>query len=190
MDDGKIYMMDGDGDEVAKRVTNLCGWVSRHGRFFGDDAGAERTARWDGATHKKCDTCDRVIAKSYIYCDPCSDKRERERWEKLPRAKYDGKSPVNIYNDDQFFNDYEEFLEWCEEEEAKPEDIRLVLCQKVYADARDPLDLYEMPDECDVPKGVQAAFDAFLKELEECKARDEFLYWEPINVVPVIEEAK
>ncbi|MEQ1969482.1 ead/Ea22-like family protein, partial [Xenorhabdus nematophila] len=65
----KIVMYDSPEAAQIKIVT---GWVSRDGRFWGDD---ERMARYCGATHRQCENNpDHPIIGVHDYCDLCRAK--------------------------------------------------------------------------------------------------------------------
>lgn len=53
--------------ESAEYRTDIKGWVSKDGRFFGKD---ESLARYSGSTHRKCDKCESLIEKT-SYCEKC-----------------------------------------------------------------------------------------------------------------------
>ena len=59
-------------DEVAKHVTNIEGWVDRHGRFWGKD---EHMARWSGCTHIICPSCGNPTSRNYTICSDCRNKK-------------------------------------------------------------------------------------------------------------------
>lgn len=186
--DEKKFMI--DGDEVAFYKTDIKGWVSRNGMFFGDGEHSEKCARWDGATHRKCRDCPAVIPKSMLVCDNCSSRNQLKRWHKLPRVPYEGQ-PLCLFDDERFFSDDDEFFTWCEDEGLNPDHQMVVICEKVFAEAVDPFDDYEFPDSVDyLPNGVQEAYDAFAKALQACRERDEYLYWEAVDKVPVFKEAE
>lgn len=50
-----------EADDVAANYqTNISGWVSRNGFFYGNN---EQSARRDGATHVLCSECRQACAK-------------------------------------------------------------------------------------------------------------------------------
>ena len=53
--------------EAATYKTDLKGWVSRDGMYFGEN---ERTARWSGCTHMTC-VCGAVHEKGRTVCRSC-----------------------------------------------------------------------------------------------------------------------
>jgi len=63
-----------DSPEAAQQVTVTC-WKSRTGALFD----SEETARNDGATHRKCESCKSAIAKTQFYCEGCQKRQAVER---------------------------------------------------------------------------------------------------------------
>ena len=95
-----------DSDEAATYTEGIKGWVSRRGYFFGED---ENLARYDGSTHKRCDTCGEIKSLR-SYCRPCQHKREQEDYAKLELKPYDGSvvyslDQGNFYFDRQHLDD-------------------------------------------------------------------------------------
>jgi hypothetical protein len=74
-------------DVAAEYRTDISGWVSRDGIFFGKD---ERTARWAGCTHVLCGDCGKPTIKGHIYCSDCNYKRIVEKYKALPQSTWDG----------------------------------------------------------------------------------------------------
>jgi len=131
-------------DEAAKFVTGISGWVSRHGRFWGKD---ENMARYDGCTHNVCE-CGNLIEKGYNYCETCRKKDRDDIFQHFERIEWDGKTPICIFDDDQFFFDMDELEIWCEEHDCTPQDLQLVLCKPTYASPIDD-DMYydDLPED-------------------------------------------
>ncbi len=70
-----------DSPEAAQRVT-VEGWRSRRGLFYGND---ERTARFDGCTHRPCEGCGVTIPREpWTHCRSCQEKNTAERFAALP----------------------------------------------------------------------------------------------------------
>lgn len=115
-----------DTDESAAKLITVTGWVSRHGRFFGDK---EESARYDGCTHKSCD-CGNSMTKGWTKCDFCRSKSAAERYKALPFKEWDWAVPV--CDDEKYFFSAEEIDEYLEEHDLKPEDLSLVICTPNY----------------------------------------------------------
>ncbi len=75
-------------DEVARYVTNLSGWVDRHGEYWGVH---ESQVRYNGCTHVACSKCG-AIRDRRGYCSPCHEARQVEKFNALEKIKWDGVS--------------------------------------------------------------------------------------------------
>lgn len=117
-----------DSDEAAQKVT-LTGWRSRKGHFYGDN---EHLARWDGCTHQICD-CGAEMERGWTACYSCRDKKQLEKYEALPFKEWDGETPLTLHDDDEYFWEEDGLLCYCEMNDLKPEDLRLVICEPNYA---------------------------------------------------------
>ena len=163
-----------ESDEAAQLKT-VTGWVSRHGQFFGDD---ERTARWAGCTHEVCDGCGAVIDRGW--CKSCREKKDLEKWLAAPREPWDGTTP--LYSDafDKYFF-HDEWEEFAEDKGVDLDDLRLYICTPQYGR---PIDSQyfedELPEDGEVPDGIQTAMDALNKAIEEAGP----LSWYPGDKVP------
>lgn len=117
-------------EEAAEHKTGISGWVCKTcRRFYGEE---ERIARYCCEKDHACGTdgCTGRAEKPYIYCDPCSNKRDLERWLALPEVAWDGKTPLCLDDDDKYFFAPEELDDYLEEHELDVEDVRLVICEK------------------------------------------------------------
>ena len=124
MKDEKIVLY--ESDEAATYRTNIEGWVSREGRFWGKD---EHMARYTGCTHTKCE-CGAIVARSGpSKCPECRSKAIEEKYHNLPYQEWDGKTPVVTWDDDKFFYSPDEIEEHCEEHEIDFKDLKLVICE-------------------------------------------------------------
>lgn len=143
-------------DGVAEQVT-LTGWRSRHGHFYGDN---EHLARWDGCTHVIC-ACGTATPKHYTACEACRQKADDARYLALPLVDWNGEM-VCTFDNDRFFRDEEEFLDWCELEELDPAEVQLVACEPRGLREVDP-DYWtdELPEDGELPGPLQDALDAF-----------------------------
>lgn len=118
-------------EEAAEFRTNIEGWVCKTcRRFYGNDLGAERTARYCCEKDHQCGTegCENRAKKNWIYCDPCLSKRDLERYLKLEEVEWDGETPLVEDDDDRFFFSADDLREHLEQEDIKLEDMRLVIC--------------------------------------------------------------
>lgn len=167
--------------EAATYRTDICGWVSRDGRYYGNDSGAERTARYAGSTHSECRECGAICDKGYTLCDNCRGKAELARFLALPRAPWDGVQMIYSDAKDRYYNTLEDALEDFEED-TPADEMRLLLCEPnrprlleedFFAD--------EMPEDGDyysLPKELQEAIEAYNAVAKNCSP----LSWHPGKV--------
>jgi hypothetical protein len=162
-----------ESPEAAKLET-VTGWVSRRGFFYGKD---ERLARYDGSTHRPCSECGELIEKNG-YCRPCHAKKEIAKFEAMPRKKWDGVGMLYSDAEDRYFYGMDDVDDYCDSEEVKPEALRLIICEPTYAGEVDAAEFYEndLPEEGDVPRELQEAFDELNEFIRESKI---ILSWHP-----------
>jgi hypothetical protein len=179
----KIILPSSDEAAIKKTVT---GWMSRNGRFFGDD---ELLARYDGSTHRECPMCGKVINK-YEYCHDCHTKANIEKYQKMERRDWNGKDGIYSQEKDKWFWSYEELDDYIEYNDITVDDLLLIIGRPTYAREIDPLEYYEgdIPDEGDLPEDLFLAFDTLNKYIRESKM---ILSWRPSKFAAVIKaEAK
>ena len=87
--------------EEAAKQTTVTGWVSRHGKFYGEN---EHLARWDGCTHRICG-CGNEMERAYTACQQCRSKKHREQYEAMPFKEWDGVAMLVLYGDDTYFQE-------------------------------------------------------------------------------------
>lgn len=147
-----------DSPEAASRKT-VEGWVSRDGRFCGDD---ERAARWLGATVVRCETCGQSTdSKSFTKCAKCRVAQDEEKFARAERAPY---SDGMVYSDshDRYFDDPAEAQEFAEDEGITLESLRLYLCTPNWArELDDDFFCDELAEDGEVPGELGIAIDAF-----------------------------
>lgn len=151
-----------DSEEAAKYVTNITGWVSKDGRFWGTD---ERAARYDGCTHVKCE-CGNITEKGWLKCDSCRHKADIEKYNSFPFREWDKKEPVYSYAADKYFFEESDLEEYCDEEEVDPKDLRLVLCNPNYLSEVE-LDGAELPEDTDLEDVVDKELLAMVAALND-----------------------
>lgn len=145
-----------NSDDAAS-IKTVTGWVSSSGRFWGKE---EHMARWEGCTHKLCE-CGNEMQKGYTICERCLSKKAIERYDKMPFKDWDGETPLVLFNDDRYFFHEEDIEMYLEDNELKPEDLRLVICEPNYLTEIEP-DIWEdiWPEgRDDLPKDVKRALD-------------------------------
>ena len=187
MSDQKIILP--SAPEAATYRTDIKGWVSRDGHFYGGHAGSEQTARWAGATHVLCTQCGATTNKNYTICDSCRDKRDLEKWKAMERRPYDG-GWLYSHSADRWFRGEGEASEYLEDEKMIGcilDDLRLVMSKPVYPHEIDPDEHYsdELPEDGEVDAGLRDAFDALNTYIRENRVP---LSYEPVDVVPVFAE--
>jgi len=175
-----------ESNEAAKYVTNISGWVSREGYFYGKN---EQTARWDGATRLHCEKCGAPTSKSWLLCKECREQRARERYNKFPLVRWSEHKDVPTYSPitDRYY--------WCEdavryedpEEIFDPLTLQLVLCKPIYALGVDPELFYEnlLPEYDELSDVSQKLVDAFQELNDTIEDAKIILSYEPIDVAVI-----
>lgn len=153
-------------DDRAASIKTITGWVSRNGRFYGDD---EHQARYDGSTRGTCSQCGSVSQKSRTKCDECIQKDKIERFNNLPIVEWDGKTALYCEVNDKYFWHSEEIDEFLEENELTPDDLQLFICEPEYA-SEISSDIWEdiLPGEDhEVPKELENLIKEFNEKLKQ-----------------------
>ncbi|NQD37444.1 hypothetical protein HPT27_10425 [Permianibacter sp. IMCC34836] len=157
----KVVMI--DDPESATYRTDIKGWVSRDGRFFGDGPLNERTARWSGCTHTPCSQCGNPTEKHYTKCEGCRALAEEERYNAMPRAEWDGQAMLYSVARDCYFHDLDQAEDELEEGE-KLTDLMLVICIPNHVRELEPdYCCDECDEDGDLPDEVITAMEAFNK---------------------------
>lgn len=169
-----------DSPEAAQYRTDIRGWVSRNGKFYGEKGHAEHAARYEGATHLRCEGCGAIYPKSYwTVCDDCRAKSDLERYLARPRAKWDGKAMLYSETLDMFFDSPEDAMDYgymTEDGNHMPlEDMRLVICEPDYAGQIDS-DYWEdqLPEDGEIPSDLEEALEVFNRAISGI-----LLSWQP-----------
>lgn len=89
----------------------------------------ENTVRKELSTHKVCESCGNNISK-HSYCYPCYESKNKDNYFKKEFKEWDGKTPLVIYNSDEYFFDGDSVLDYIEENEE--EDLQLMICEPNY----------------------------------------------------------
>jgi hypothetical protein len=121
--DNKIVMF--NSEESAQFKTGISGWVSRNGRFYGND---ERTARYDGCTHVACADCGNPAERGWLICKDCRQKRDIKKYQSMPKEEWNEEGCIYSDSHDQYFWSWDEVDDYCEDEEIKVEELRLTIC--------------------------------------------------------------
>ena len=153
-------------DEAAKFVTDISGWVDRHGRFFGKE---EDMARWSGCTHIVCPDCGNPTPKGYTICKGCREKKAVERYEAKERKQWDGETPLySEFADEYFFSEdsLNGYVEFGETKQA----LRLVICEPIYLKEIDEDHFCdELPEDGELPEDVFSVLEELNKTIREQK---------------------
>jgi hypothetical protein len=170
----KIVMY--NSPEAATYRTDIKGWVSRYGLYCGPNEGL---ARYTGCTHRPCQKCGKPTKKYYTVCGECWLEAEAEKYKARERKEWDEKCPV--YSDalDRFYNSWDEINNAAEENEIEVEDLRLIICEPVFASEIDPEEYYQdlLPDEKgSLPTEIEEAFGRLNEAIRACRAP---LSWRP-----------
>jgi hypothetical protein len=126
MKEEKVIMY--DTPAAATYRTNIEGWVSSDGLFFGKGEQAEATARYAGCTHLKCE-CGGIYEKIYVRCQDCRKKAADDAYRKLQYKEWDMDTPICLYDDDRYFFSEDELIDYLYDHELNGSDVSLVLCQ-------------------------------------------------------------
>ena len=174
----KIILPDSPEAATQKTVT---GWVSASGYFWGND---EHMARYDGSTHRACE-CGELVAKN-SYCRPCALKREAEKFAAMQRKVWDGEAMLYSDAADEYFHDYDQISDHCEEADCSPDDLRLIICEPCYAREIDPNEYFrdDLPEDGEVDSELSAAFEELNKFIRESKP---ILSWCPGKFAAIVE---
>lgn len=148
-----------ESDEAAKYATGISGWVDIHGNFHGK---SEEMARYYSSTHKRCEECKtEIIRRGYRFCVDCSEKNDIERYSKLERKVWDGKSYLYSDRDEIYLADHQELQDYLDEHPIENiGSLRLVICEPVYFRKIDE-DYWadDMPEDTELPQSVLLALE-------------------------------
>ena len=159
-------------DAAATYVTDLSGWVSRHGQFWGAD---ERMARWSGATHIVCG-CGTVISKNRLKCEDCHRKAQRTKFRAMATREWDGKTPLCIHDTDTYFFGADDLQDYVDEHETDVTALNLVICTPVYlSEVKPEYWCDDLPEDGEVSDEVLDALD----DLNACIKRQKPCAWQP-----------
>lgn len=147
-----------DSPEAAS-IQTLTGWVSRDGRYFGED---ESLARYCGSTHRVCET-DSSHPPYLVngYCDICYNLAELKRFSAMPLGDWDRVTALYLPIADLYFFSPEHINEYCEDNGLNIANLNFVLCEPINMDEVDPEYWQDsFAEDIELPDEVQAALDA------------------------------
>jgi hypothetical protein len=178
-----------DSPESAQYVTDISGWVSSTGHFFGK---SEDSARYDGCTHRACTSCGKPTTKLWLICSDCRSTKEIERyyaldgfsetqWKEYWESKYPNEFQDVYYSDaiDHYFFTFEEVWTHCDDNDCSMNSLRLKWCEPEYIKDVDP-DLYFqdiIQDGDDIPHELIYAFDQLNKKISEFNSKNILCYY-------------
>jgi hypothetical protein len=151
-----------DDQESATYRTDISGWVDANGLYFGDK---ERTARYSGSTHRRCEKCGHVFKKN-AYCRPCREEIKKAQFLAMPKKKWDGSGCVYSLTDDKYFWSMDEVDDFCYNEGLDDdlgvihrEKLELVICEPIYA-REIPEDFYydDLPEDSSLEEASPELF--------------------------------
>jgi len=127
-----------DSPEAATYRTDIEGWVSRTGYFYGEN---EDAARYAGSTHRQCE-CGKPAEKYRTVCASCLEEIEVRKWNDRPKEWPEGEPMIYADATDKFFINVSNFLDHCEDEDIDPASVRPVVCIPEFPAEIYPEDLY------------------------------------------------
>ena len=148
-------------EEAAQYKTNLSGWVSRGGRYWGND---ERAARYDGCTHRPCEDCGGPAEKGWLVCPKCRENRDISRYKAMPREEWD--EVGMLYSDaySEFYSSWEEIEEFCVDEGIGIDKMRLIICEPQYLPLlNNDYGCDSLAEDAELPSAILHAIDEFNK---------------------------
>lgn len=168
MTDKKIMY---ESAEAATFKTDISGWVSSDGRFFGND---EHAARYAGSTHKICE-CGNEHERGWTKCEECRAKYAQEKYLERPYQVYDFVTPV--YCDERYFFNSDEIVDFMVDNNLTTLDLEI--CEPVTAPYIDDYAVDELPEDWaleDADKELSAMID---KINEYILKKQPILSWYP-----------
>jgi len=172
-----------DSPEAATYRTDIKGWVSKDGLFYGDNPGSERGARWSGCTHQTC-ACGNVHEKGRTICNSCLGKKRTERYYALPVEKWNGDTPICLWDDDRYFFDEDAFLDFLadlkHDDPTAEHEVQAVLCEpgRLHLISDDEW-VDDLPDNGEYDHDIPEEVAAKVAELNEIIKQQAPVCWYP-----------
>lgn len=164
--------------EDNAELRTVTGWVCKTcGHFWGQDDHARRMASWCCCTDRPCNTegcARRTRTKDDIYCDSCQTRIATERYFNRAKVDWDGRTPLVADDEDRYFFDLDELLDYMETDtptQEQIEDLRLLICMPTIPlrfDLRDYLE-DDLPEGQDPPgdwKSAEKAVNDYIEQHE------------------------
>jgi len=160
--DDKVILF--GSNEAAEYRTDIAGWVSGKGHYWGDD---ERAARYDGCTHRPCEDCGEPAEKGWLVCEKCRSLRDEARYKAMPKDEWDEKGMLYSGTQDKYFSSWDDIEEYCEDEEIGIDKLRLIICEPQYLPRlSDDYGCDELAEDDELPDSVIQAIDDFNKVIK------------------------
>ncbi|MCW7548413.1 hypothetical protein OO184_10785 [Photorhabdus sp. APURE] len=181
-----------DTSPLAAQYKTVTGWVSREGRFFGED---EYAARWNGADLITCKkNPHHEPFQKHSWCTACRAEAIEKMYAEMSRQKWDGTTPISIFGDDEYFYSLDELLDFCYCNEVQPQDLKLVLCQPVYPKKLDFDDTYEVimdnrPEDVDIQNYYNPVIDDLIDRINYQIEKLSEISWKQSNIAVYIDES-
>jgi hypothetical protein len=150
-------------DTDAERITVEAWKCKTCGRLYvvndWTDKESEDHARRCCSRNAPCRGCGERIQYSNSLCRSCIDKRERERWEKCEVKPLE--FPLFLQDDDRFFRDENDLLDYCCNNDVDPGDLLLRIGKQHSPRFFDPGDFWcdDMPEDDDLTEGDSECAD-------------------------------
>lgn len=130
------------------------------GKYYLSDAGAREKL----ATHFKCKCGNGIREKNRIFCDSCEPKPV------VHFKEWDLKTPVYCQTHDQYFFDLDSLTDYLHDNDLKPEDMSLYLCDPSFLNEVGS-DYWEdiLPEDGDIPKEIEAKLNELNQAIENYK---------------------
>lgn len=114
-------------DARAAKLVDVPVWKSRKGNYFL----TEQSARYDGATHHKCELCEKPQERPYVFCAEHLKESRDKKFYAYEVVEWDEETPLCLFDTDQCFYSHDDAGEYAFEHGLKLEDLQLVLCKPV-----------------------------------------------------------
>jgi hypothetical protein len=163
----------GETDGATQR-TDLTGWVSRHGAYFGNN---EDAARYHGATHRRCEApgCDGVTDKFWLKCEKHRHESTMARFMKrkaITSAEIPDGNYLFLEDNDTWYPDIEDLLE------DVPEPERIILGSPVQGRCVEPDAIIETDEELELPQSIADAINHLNKLIVQVNISNGWGLWQ------------
>lgn len=160
--------------------TDIEGWVSPDGRFWG---ASEHLARKSSCDVVDCGThgcSNHVRVSSFNVCDDCREVNRRKRYAAFEVKPWGGNSMVYSMSHDRYFDDAQDVFDYCQSSKCEAVELELVHCRPIHMSTIDEDNLAEeLHEDAELPSEIHKA----LKTLNEMIQRHgKNISWMPSDV--------